>query len=187
MPSAGLEERFKGANVALTKLPFDRGTTNFTGVVAQAKAAGVEHVVFLGIPKDAALVMREANNLGWKPQFSGHNALGDPQTFQLAGPLRRRRHRHRRDGAARFRQARGQGVPRRAAEVQAQHQADHLQHARLSIRQAVRRNPQAHGRQDRRGLDRGRAGRHEGLRHRPDGAALRSLPTGMPAPCRARS
>jgi branched-chain amino acid transport system substrate-binding protein len=44
-------------------------------------------VVFLGIPKDAALVMREANNLGWKPQFSGHNALGDPQTFQLAGPL----------------------------------------------------------------------------------------------------
>jgi ABC-type branched-subunit amino acid transport system substrate-binding protein len=84
---AGLEERFKGANVPLTKLPFDRGTTNFSGVVAQAKAAGVEHVVFLGIPKDAALVMREANNLGWKPQFSGHNALGDPQTFQLAGPL----------------------------------------------------------------------------------------------------
>jgi ABC-type branched-subunit amino acid transport system substrate-binding protein len=84
---AGLEERFKTANVALTKLPFDRGTTNFSGLVAQAKAAGVEHVVFLGIPKDAALVMREANNLGWKPQFSGHNALGDPQTFQLAGPL----------------------------------------------------------------------------------------------------
>jgi branched-chain amino acid transport system substrate-binding protein len=84
---AGLEERFKGAHVSLTKLPFDRGTTNFSGVVAQAKAAGVEHIVFLGIPKDAALVMREANNLGWKPQFSGHNALGDPQTFQLAGPL----------------------------------------------------------------------------------------------------
>jgi branched-chain amino acid transport system substrate-binding protein len=84
---AGLDERFGRDNIPLTKLPFDRGTTNFSGVVAQAKAAGVEHVVFLGIPKDAALVMREANNLGWKPQFSGHNALGDPQTFQLAGPL----------------------------------------------------------------------------------------------------
>jgi len=84
---AGLDERFGRDKIALTKLPFDRGTTNFSGVVAQAKAAGVEHVVFLGIPKDAALVMREANNLGWKPQFSGHNALGDPQTFQLAGPL----------------------------------------------------------------------------------------------------
>jgi branched-chain amino acid transport system substrate-binding protein len=84
---AGLDERFGQAKVPLVKLPFDRGTTNFSGVVAQAKAAGVEHVVFLGIPKDAALVMREANNLGWKPQFSGHNALGDPQTFQLAGPL----------------------------------------------------------------------------------------------------
>lgn len=84
---AGLEERFGRANVPLVKLPFDRGTTNFSGVVAQAKAAGVEHVVFLGIPKDAALVLREMNNLGWKPQFSGHNALGDRQTFQLAGPL----------------------------------------------------------------------------------------------------
>jgi branched-chain amino acid transport system substrate-binding protein len=84
---AGLDTRFGEAKVPLVKLPFDRGTTNFSGVIAQAKAAGVEHVVFLGIPKDAALVMREANNLGWKPQFSGHNALGDPQTFQLAGPL----------------------------------------------------------------------------------------------------
>lgn len=84
---AGLDERFGRDKITLVKLPFDRGTTNFSGVVAQAKAAGVEHVVFLGIPKDAALVMREANNLGWKPQFSGHNALGDPQTFQLAGPL----------------------------------------------------------------------------------------------------
>jgi branched-chain amino acid transport system substrate-binding protein len=84
---AGLEERFGRANVPLVKLPFDRGTTNFSGVVAQAKEAGVEHVVFLGIPKDAALVLREMNNLGWKPQFSGHNALGDPQTFKLAGPL----------------------------------------------------------------------------------------------------
>ena len=84
---AGLDERFGRDKIPLVKLPFDRGTTNFSGVVAQAKAAGVEHVVFLGIPKDAALVMREANNLGWKPQFSGHNALGDPQTFQLAGPL----------------------------------------------------------------------------------------------------
>ena len=84
---AGLEERFGRANVSLLKLPFDRGTTNFSGLVAQAKAANVEHVVFLGIPKDAALVLREMNNLGWKPQFSGHNALGDRQTFQLAGPL----------------------------------------------------------------------------------------------------
>ena len=84
---AGLDERFGRDKIPLTKLPFDRGTTNFSGVVAQAKEAGVQHVVFLGIPKDAALVMREANNLGWKPQFIGHNALGDPQTFQLAGPL----------------------------------------------------------------------------------------------------
>ncbi len=84
---AGLEERFGRDGVKITKLPFDRGTTNFSGVVAQAKDAGVEHVVFLGIPKDAALVLREQAKLGWKPQFSGHNALGDPQSFQLSGNL----------------------------------------------------------------------------------------------------
>src|SRR5580704_10996649 len=52
---AGLDERFGRDKVPLVKLPFDRGTSNFSGVVAQAKEAGVEHVVFLGIPKDAAL------------------------------------------------------------------------------------------------------------------------------------
>ena len=82
---AGLDEQLKKSNVVLTKLPFDRGSTNFSGVVAQARQAGVENVVFLGIPRDAALVMKEANKMGWKPQFSGHNALGDPQTFTLAG------------------------------------------------------------------------------------------------------
>lgn len=84
---AGLEDRLKKNNVALTKLPFDRGTTSFSGVVAQARQAGAEHVVFLGIPRDAAMVMKEANKMGWKPQFSGHNALGDPQTFTLAGAM----------------------------------------------------------------------------------------------------
>ena len=82
---AGLDERLKKSNIALIKLPFDRGSTNFSGVVAQAREAGAEDVVFLGIPRDAALVMKEANKMGWKPQFSGHSALGDPQTFTLAG------------------------------------------------------------------------------------------------------
>ncbi len=138
----------KRANVPLTKLPFDRGTTNFSGVVAQAKGAGVEHVVFLGIPKDAALVMREASNLGWKPQFSGHNALGDPQTFQLAGPLA--------EGAIAIAvmEPLDSDKPAVKAFLAAQHkykantEADHVQHARLSVRQAVRRNPQADRRQD---------------------------------------
>jgi branched-chain amino acid transport system substrate-binding protein len=79
----GLEDRLKKYSVPFTKLPFDRGATNFSGVVAQAHAAG--DVIFFGIPRDAALIMKEANKMGWKPQFSGHNALGDPQTFTLAG------------------------------------------------------------------------------------------------------
>lgn len=81
----GFEDRLKKSNVPVTKLPFDRGSTNFSGVVAQARQSGAEDVVFFGIPRDAALIMKEANKMGWKPQFSGHNALGDPQTFTLAG------------------------------------------------------------------------------------------------------
>lgn len=81
----GFEDRLKKSNVPLTKLPFDRGSTNFSGVVAQARESGAADVVFFGIPRDAALIMKEANKMGWKPQFSGHNALGDPQTFTLAG------------------------------------------------------------------------------------------------------
>lgn len=81
----GFEDRLKKYSVPFTKLPFDRGATNFSGVVAQAHAAGAEDVVFFGIPRDAALIMKEANQMGWKPQFSGHSALGDPQTFTLAG------------------------------------------------------------------------------------------------------
>jgi ABC-type branched-subunit amino acid transport system substrate-binding protein len=83
----GLDATMTAHKLDLLKLPFDRGTTNFSGVVTQAKAGGAEVVVFLGIPRDAALVMREANKLGWKPQFAGHNALSDPQTFELAGNL----------------------------------------------------------------------------------------------------
>jgi ABC-type branched-subunit amino acid transport system substrate-binding protein len=81
----GLEARLKKDNVPLAKVPFDRGSTNFSGVVAQARQSGADDVVFLGIPRDAALIMKEARKMGWKPQFSGHNALGDPQTFALAG------------------------------------------------------------------------------------------------------
>lgn len=81
----GLEERMKKTGVSLTKLPYERGSTNFSGVVAQARESGADNVVFLGIPVAAALVMKEAGKMGWKPQFSGHNALGDPQTFELAG------------------------------------------------------------------------------------------------------
>ena len=82
----GFEDHLKQSNVPITKLPFDRGATNFSGVVAQAHESGAEDIVFFGIPRDAALILKECAKLGWKPQFSGHNALGDPQSFTLAGP-----------------------------------------------------------------------------------------------------
>ena len=81
----GLEQRLGKEKLTLLKLPFDQGTTNFSGAVLQARAADIQNVVFVGIPRDAALILKEMNKLGWKPQFSGHTALGDPQAFTLAG------------------------------------------------------------------------------------------------------
>jgi branched-chain amino acid transport system substrate-binding protein len=43
-------------------------------------------VVILGvIPKHAALFMKEAQRLGWKPKVVGHNTVADPVVIDLAG------------------------------------------------------------------------------------------------------
>jgi len=162
----GLDERLAKEKVQLTKLPFDRGTTNFSGVVAQAKDAGVEHVVFLGIPRDAALVLKETAKIGWKPQFSGHSALGDPQTFQLAGAAV--------EGAlaVAVMEPLDSDKPAVKAFIEAQKKqpaegaADELLDARLQCRHAVRRDGEARRRQDRRGRARRRARGDAGLRGR---------------------
>jgi ABC-type branched-subunit amino acid transport system substrate-binding protein len=44
-------------------------------------------VVILGIiPKHAALFVKEAQRLGWKPKIIGHNTVADPVVLDLAGP-----------------------------------------------------------------------------------------------------
>ncbi|MBX6329208.1 MAG: ABC transporter substrate-binding protein [Pseudolabrys sp.] len=44
-------------------------------------------VVVLGIiPKHAALFLKEAQRLGWKPKIVGHNTVADPVVLDLAGP-----------------------------------------------------------------------------------------------------
>lgn len=43
--------------------------------------------VILGIiPKHAALFVKEAQRLGWKPKIIGHNTVADPVVLDLAGP-----------------------------------------------------------------------------------------------------
>ena len=43
--------------------------------------------VILGIiPKHAALFLKEAQRLGWKPKIVGHNTVADPVVLDLAGP-----------------------------------------------------------------------------------------------------
>ena len=57
-------------------------------VSAQAvalKEANPEVVILAIIPKHAALFMKEAQRLGWKPKVVGHNTVADPVVIDLAG------------------------------------------------------------------------------------------------------
>lgn len=58
-------------------------------VSAQAVAlrdANPDVVLMASIPKQGALLLKEAEKLGWKPKFVATNTMGDPITSGLAGP-----------------------------------------------------------------------------------------------------
>lgn len=57
-------------------------------VSAQAIAlrnANPDAVLMYSIPRHGALLLREAEKLGWTPKFLGTNTMGDPITHKLAG------------------------------------------------------------------------------------------------------
>jgi branched-chain amino acid transport system substrate-binding protein len=53
--------------------------------VVSLKEANPDVVILGIIPKHAALFVREAQQLGWKPKMVGHNTVADPTVLQLAG------------------------------------------------------------------------------------------------------
>ncbi|HLG87749.1 MAG TPA: ABC transporter substrate-binding protein [Alphaproteobacteria bacterium] len=53
--------------------------------VSALKATDPDAVILGVIPKFAALFVKEAQRLGWKPKIVGHNTVADPVVLQLAG------------------------------------------------------------------------------------------------------
>ena len=53
--------------------------------VVALKQADPEVVILGIIPKHAALFVKEAQRLGWKPKIVGHNTVADPVVLDLAG------------------------------------------------------------------------------------------------------
>ncbi len=58
--------------------------TSFSSYVLQLRQAGADAVILLGYLADGAAIMREAETLGYKPQWLGTNTLTDLSLFQLA-------------------------------------------------------------------------------------------------------
>src|SRR4051794_3888949 len=82
-----------GAVAALKKLnmePVGEASYVPSDVDVSAQAVAIKNanpeVVILGvIPKHAALFVKEAQRLGWKPKMVGHNTVADPVVLDLAG------------------------------------------------------------------------------------------------------
>ncbi|MFH1136672.1 MAG: ABC transporter substrate-binding protein [Pseudomonadota bacterium] len=83
----------KGAEIAGEKYgykvvaaPYKKGSKNLSPEVMKMKAAGVTHCFYAGYAPVYAMLLKEANKVGWKPTFFGDYVTVDPRTF-AAGQL----------------------------------------------------------------------------------------------------
>lgn len=64
---------------------YKRGATDFSTQVLNLKRANATHVILWTIYREAALVLKEAQQLDWHPVFLGNNLIADDKLVQLAG------------------------------------------------------------------------------------------------------
>ncbi len=64
---------------------YKRGAIDFSTQTLNIKKADPTHVVLLTINREAAAIMKEAHQAGWKPQFIGWVPSTDDKTVELAG------------------------------------------------------------------------------------------------------
>jgi branched-chain amino acid transport system substrate-binding protein len=64
---------------------YKRGTMDFSTQILNLKRAGVTHVILWTILRETAAVLKEADQLGWEPQFFGNFTAADDQIVELAG------------------------------------------------------------------------------------------------------
>jgi branched-chain amino acid transport system substrate-binding protein len=70
----------------LVEAPYKKGSKNLNPQVMKLKARGVTHCFYAGYAPVYAMLLKEANKVGWKPTFFGDYVTVDPRTF-AAGDL----------------------------------------------------------------------------------------------------
>jgi branched-chain amino acid transport system substrate-binding protein len=83
---AGAEMAAKKYGYKLVDAPYKKGAKNLNPQVMKLKAAGVTHCFYAGYAPVYAMLLKEANKVGWKPLFFGDYVTVDPRTF-AAGEL----------------------------------------------------------------------------------------------------
>jgi branched-chain amino acid transport system substrate-binding protein len=62
-----------------------RGVVDFSSQVLNLRRAGVTHIALFTLVRETAAIMREADQLGWVPEFIAFNVLSDDRVIELAG------------------------------------------------------------------------------------------------------
>jgi len=82
---AGIVKESKGKELVATEI-FSRGDTDISGQLTKIKSQNPDLVVTWSYYTEAALIARQAQQIGLKAQLLGNQALGFPEYIQLAGP-----------------------------------------------------------------------------------------------------
>jgi len=85
----GVEEqanKYPGMKV-VAKEPFARGAKEFSSQVLKCKQAGVDGLLISSSFAEAAMIMREAEKIAWKPLFMVLSGAADDKLVELAGPV----------------------------------------------------------------------------------------------------
>ncbi len=64
---------------------YKRGTVDFSTQVLNLKKLDPTHVILFTVLRETAAVLKEADKLGWEPQFLVNNTVADDQIVKMAG------------------------------------------------------------------------------------------------------
>lgn len=82
----GAVEALKNHNLeSVAEASYVPSDVDVSAQVVALKQANPDAVILGIIPKHAALFVKEAQRLGWKPKIVGHNTVADPVVLDLAG------------------------------------------------------------------------------------------------------
>lgn len=65
---------------------YDEGKTDYSDVIEQLRAKNPDAVYLVGLDKELGLILKESNEMGFKPQFFGSSGAISPKLLETAGP-----------------------------------------------------------------------------------------------------